>query len=62
MDAWGVFVGCSVWWHDYDEGHGYKVPDEIDDTVDFLIKILGNEEKVSSTNRYDIQLHDSTNI
>ncbi|KAK7515863.1 putative phospholipase/carboxylesterase [Phyllosticta citriasiana] len=29
-------LGCKVRWEDYDEGHWYKVPDEIDDIVDFL--------------------------
>ncbi|KAK8176205.1 Alpha/Beta hydrolase protein [Phyllosticta citribraziliensis] len=29
-------LGCRVQWKDYDEGHWYKVPDEIDDIMDFL--------------------------
>ncbi|KAK8151815.1 putative phospholipase/carboxylesterase [Phyllosticta citrichinensis] len=29
-------LGCRVRWKDYDEGHWYKVPDEIGDIVDFL--------------------------
>ena len=29
-------LGCNVTWKDYDEGHWYKVPEEIDDIVDFL--------------------------
>lgn len=29
-------LGCKVIWKDYDEGHWYKVPEEIDDIVEFL--------------------------
>lgn len=29
-------LGCKVSWRDYDEGHWYKVPEEIDDVVEFL--------------------------
>ncbi|KAJ7143315.1 Alpha/Beta hydrolase protein [Mycena crocata] len=29
-------LGCKVQWKDYDEGHWYKVPDEIDDLVAWL--------------------------
>ncbi|KAF2143193.1 uncharacterized protein K452DRAFT_325823 [Aplosporella prunicola CBS 121167] len=34
-------LGCSVRWEAYDEGHWYKVPDEIDDIVDFLETVVG---------------------
>ncbi|KAL1865011.1 hypothetical protein Daus18300_007358 [Diaporthe australafricana] len=33
-------LGCKVRWRDYDEGHWYKVPEEIDDIVDFLQDII----------------------
>ncbi|KAF4306977.1 hypothetical protein GTA08_BOTSDO05949 [Botryosphaeria dothidea] len=29
-------LGCQVRWEDYDEGHWYKVPEEIDDLANFL--------------------------
>lgn len=33
-------LGCArVTWRDYDEGHWYKVPEEIDDIVEFLKSI-----------------------
>ncbi|KAJ7721509.1 putative phospholipase/carboxylesterase, partial [Mycena metata] len=31
-----VRLGCDVQWKEYDEGHWYKVPDEIDDLVAWL--------------------------
>ncbi|KAJ7188942.1 Alpha/Beta hydrolase protein [Mycena filopes] len=31
-----VRLGCDVQWKEYDEGHWYKVPDEIDDLVTWL--------------------------
>lgn len=34
-------LGCRVWWADYDEGHWYKVPEEIDDVVRFLRDVVG---------------------
>ncbi|KAK7742151.1 hypothetical protein SLS53_004737 [Cytospora paraplurivora] len=33
-------LGCNVHWRDYEEGHWYKVPEEIDDIVDFLQNIV----------------------
>lgn len=33
-------LGCKVCWRDYDEGHWYKVPEEIDDIVEFLQDIV----------------------
>lgn len=33
-------LGCSVVWKDYDEGHWYKIPEEIDDIVEFLQDIV----------------------
>ncbi|KAJ4421734.1 hypothetical protein N0V82_003578 [Gnomoniopsis sp. IMI 355080] len=33
-------LGCKVCWRDYDEGHWYKVPEEIDDIVEFLQDII----------------------
>lgn len=33
-------LGCNVRWMDYDEGHWYKVPEEIDDIGDFLQGIV----------------------
>lgn len=33
-------LGCKVTWRDYDEGHWYKVPEEIDDIVEFLRDIV----------------------
>lgn len=33
-------LGCNVRWKDYDEGHWYKVPEEIDDIVEFLKDIV----------------------
>ncbi|RDW71460.1 alpha hydrolase-9 [Coleophoma cylindrospora] len=30
-------IGIGVRWEEYDEGHWYKVPEEIDDIVDFLV-------------------------
>lgn len=29
-------LGCRVTWRDYDEGHWYKVPEKINDIVEFL--------------------------
>jgi predicted esterase len=29
-------VGMQVTWKEYDEGHGYKIPEELDDIVQFL--------------------------
>lgn len=34
-------LGCRVEWRDYDSGHWYKVPDEIDDVVNFLTEDVG---------------------
>lgn len=34
-------LGCRVRWQDYDEGHWYKVPEEIDDLANFLREIVG---------------------
>ncbi|KAK0658844.1 hypothetical protein DIS24_g4524 [Lasiodiplodia hormozganensis] len=34
-------LGCKVQWRDYDSGHWYKVPDEIDDIVNFLTEDVG---------------------
>lgn len=33
-------LGCKVRWRDYNEGHCYKVPEEIDDIVEFLQDIV----------------------
>lgn len=33
-------LGCKVSWRDYDEGHWYKIPEEIDDIVEFLQDIV----------------------
>lgn len=33
-------LGCKVCWRDYDEGHWYKVPEEIDDIVEFLQDVI----------------------
>ncbi|KAK8185458.1 Alpha/Beta hydrolase protein [Phyllosticta capitalensis] len=40
-------LGCAVQWKDYDEGHWYKVPDEIDDIVHFLRGLPGFESTAS---------------
>lgn len=37
-------LGVDVTWKEYDEGHWYKVPDEIDDIADFLINRIGDPE------------------
>ena len=40
LQAAGILrdVGMQVTWKEYDEGHWYKVPEEIDDIVEFLHK------------------------
>lgn len=39
-------LGCQVRWKEYDEGHWYKIPEEIDDIVDFLRNVVGIEKGV----------------
>lgn len=37
-------LGCTVRWREYDEGHWYKVPEELDDIVEFLQDVVKLEE------------------
>lgn len=39
-------LGCQLRWKEYDEGHWYKIPEEIDDIVDFLRNVVGIEKGV----------------
>lgn len=39
-------LDCQVRWKEYDEGHWYKIPEEIDDIVDFLRNVVGIEKGV----------------
>lgn len=39
-------LGCQVRWEEYDEGHWYKIPEEIDNIVDFLRNVVGIEKGV----------------
>ncbi|KAJ6590141.1 Alpha/Beta hydrolase protein [Mycena vulgaris] len=39
-------LGCDVEWNEYDEGHWYKVPDEIDDLATWLKMRMGKENYI----------------